>query len=269
MFRETDDGDDMIDRELLKKSFSGYVGKFDRSDERISLKIVHTSYVAGNSDDLSDAFGLSERDKDLAWAVAMLHDIGRFEQVAANGSFIDSVNSDHANAGVEFLFEKNGIRDFLPEETVSGEELECMRLAILWHNKHQLPDGLTERQQLFCNMIRDADKLDIFRVCVENSFEVAHEYSVEEVKRSEVSEEVLRCFERFETLDYSKRKFPADIFLGHIAMCFGLFYPQSRKLAAEQGYMERMADFSFSNEESQEKYEYMKKRLNFFLSNAG
>ncbi|MDO5445691.1 MAG: HD domain-containing protein [Eubacteriales bacterium] len=258
----------MIDRSLLRDSFKKYINRFNAEDERISLKIRHTAFVANNSDHLSETLELTEDDKDLAWAIAMLHDLGRFEQVAANGSFIDSVSSDHADAGVDYLFGKGKISDFIPQGTLSDNDLNCIELAITYHNKHLLPPQLSDRQRLFCNIIRDADKLDIFRVCVENTFEVAHEYPPETVAESAVSKEVLECFERFETLDYSRRKYPADIFLGHIAMCFGLYFPQSRKLAAEQGYIMRMADFTFSNPDSQEEYVYMKERLEAFLNSC-
>lgn len=256
----------MTDRALLRESFEKYIGEFNAEDERISLKIRHTAFVADNSDCLAENLALSENDRDLAWAIAMLHDLGRFEQVAANGSFIDSVSSDHAAAGVDYLFGKGRITDFIERGTIPEEDLRCIELAIAYHNKHLLPDGLSDRQRLFCNIIRDADKLDIFRVCVENTFEIAHEYSPETVAGSAVSEEVIQCFERFETLDYSKRKYPADIFLGHIAMCFGLYFPQSRRLAAEQGYIGKMADFTFTDPASQVKYARMKEQLGTFLN---
>lgn len=266
----------MIDRELLQRSFDAYINRFDAEDERISLKIRHTAFVAENSDSLSASLGLSPDDRDLAWAVAMLHDIGRFEQAAANGSFLDSVSSDHAAAGVEYLFEQGHISDFVRISDPSAEaqeaslaeaaeNLKIIRLAVAWHNKHELPSDLSEREQLFCRMIRDADKLDIFRVCVENTFAVAHEYPPETVAASAISPAVAECFERFETLDYKKRKTPADIFIGHLALSFGLFYPQSRRIAAEQGYLEKMADFTFEQPETQEQYEWMKARLFQFL----
>lgn len=256
----------MIDREFLHRAFDRYISSFDASDERIALKIRHTAFVAENSDRIAGTLSLSEDDRDLAWAIAMLHDIGRFEQAAANSSFIDSVSSDHAVAGVKYLFEDGGIRLFIPDGILSAEDLDEIRLAIAWHNRHAVPAELSDRSRLFCNIIRDADKLDIFRVCVENTFEVAHEYPPETVADSQISPEVIDCFEKFETLDYSKRRFPADIFLGHIAMCFGLFFRESRKIAAEQGYILHMADFSFTDPRSQKQYERMQERLNEFLS---
>lgn len=254
----------MIDRSKLSESFERYIGSYDLSDERIALKVLHTYKVAENCDALSEGLGLTDMDKDLAWTIGMLHDIGRFEQVARTGSFIDSKVSDHASAGVDYLFGRGAVRDFIVE--LSGEDAGIIRTAIAQHNRHLLPENLTGRELLHCRIIRDADKLDIFRVCLENSFEAAHEYPAEVVRDSEVSQSVVDCFEKTETLDYSKRKHPADIFLGHIAMCFGLYYPFSRNLAASQGYIARMMDFTFADPDTQKKFERMKEQTVRFLN---
>lgn len=255
----------MISRTVLQNGFDAYIRKFNAEDERISLKIYHTGKVVEICDRLSDALFLPENDRDLIWAVGMLHDIGRFEQAAATGSFLESVGNDHAEAGVRYLFSGDHIRDFLPEGVLSQDDLNCIRDAIRYHNKHALPVGLTDRSRFFCNMIRDADKLDIFRVCLENSFEVAHEFPTDTVSRSAVSPEVFDCFRQRQTLDYSKRKEPADIFLGHIAMCFGLHFPESRKIACEQGFIEKMMDFQFADEQTQRKFEAAKTEVRRFL----
>lgn len=47
---------------------------------------------------------------------------------------------------------------------LSQADVICM--AIDQHNVYQLRRDLTPRQQLFCQLIRDVDKIDIFRVYV-------------------------------------------------------------------------------------------------------
>lgn len=253
-------------RGILEKAFEEYVSSFDSSDERISLKIKHTFFVAENSDRICSGIGLAEEDREVAYAIAVLHDIGRFEQASRRHSFLDSSESDHAEEGVKFLFGEKQIVSFLPKGSMSEADLECIRLAIKFHNKHRLPNDLSTRQKTFCNIIRDADKLDIFRISLENSFEKVHEFSEEEVKNSRISEVVCECFAKWETLDYSKRQYPADFFLGHIAMCFGLFYPCSRFMAAEQGYIRKMMELSFNGENEENIYAEMKKQVEKFLS---
>ena len=257
-----------MDRKFLQHAFESYVSSFDAADERIALKIEHTYHVARNCDGISARLGLGERQKDIAWAIGMLHDIGRFEQVARSHSFVDSVAGDHAEAGVKALFTDGRITDFIPFGVLTAEELEEIRLAIHLHNKLSLADGLSPEQELFCNIIRDADKLDIFRVCTERSFRAVHEYTEEEVRTSDFSPAVTECFDKRITLDYSKRRTPADLFLGHIAMCFGLYYPDSRREAYEQGYVEKMMDFTFADEANQAQWQQMQSVVRDFLANG-
>lgn len=257
-----------MDREFLQHAFDRYVSAFDAADERIALKIEHTYHVARNCDGIARRLDLNERQKDIAWAIGMLHDIGRFEQVARSHSFVDSVAGDHAEEGVKFLFTDGHITDFIPAGVMNAEELEAIRLAIHLHNKLALEAGLSAEQELFCNIIRDADKLDIFRVCTEKSFRAVHEYTEEEVRASGFSPAVTECFEKRITLDYSKRQTPADIFLGHIAMCFGLYYPDSRREAYEQGYVEKMMDFTFADAEKEAQWQQMQSVVRAFLANG-
>ena len=52
------------------------------------------------------------------------------------------------------------------------EQYDCIIYkAINNHNKFEIERGLSERELLHCKIIRDADKLDIFRVKEEDSFE--------------------------------------------------------------------------------------------------
>lgn len=254
----------MIDRNRLEDSFAKYTAQFDVSDERISLKIRHTRFVAENSDYIAEQLGLRSQQKNIAWAVAMLHDIGRFEQAARTGSFLDTAAYDHAAEGTAFLFDEGNITAFLDEE--DDCTLGLIRTAIDFHNKHSLPETLSAEERLFCSIIRDADKLDIFRVFSENSFATVHEYTEQEVQVSPVSQVILDCFDRHETVDYSKRVTPADLYLSHFAMAFGLEFPCSRKRLLEQGYVRSFFCFRFTNPETQKAFEGMKAQIDEYLA---
>ena len=71
----------MTDREHVKKEFRNYTADYDINDAKIKLKIVHTYKVAEISDRIALSLGLSEEDRDTAWLIGMLHDIGRFDQL--------------------------------------------------------------------------------------------------------------------------------------------------------------------------------------------
>ena len=71
----------MIDIEKAKNVFKEYVKKYDDTNPKIKMKIIHILKVAENSKKIATDLNLSEEDIVLAELIGLLHDIGRFEQV--------------------------------------------------------------------------------------------------------------------------------------------------------------------------------------------
>ena len=94
--------------------------------------------------------------------LGLLHDIGRFEQARRFHTFIDYKSMDHARYGVWYLFEQGHIRDFLPDPEPERDRI--LELAILWHNAYAVPAGVIGKARDFALLLRDADKIDLFRV---------------------------------------------------------------------------------------------------------
>ena len=86
--------------EFARKEFQDYLASFDRENEKIKLKIIHTEGVVHCAAEIARRMNLSEEDKCLAELIALLHDIGRFEQIKQFDSF-EPTTMDHASYGVE------------------------------------------------------------------------------------------------------------------------------------------------------------------------
>ena len=76
-----------MDFEQAKQAFELYLNGYDRKDEKVYLKIVHTYGVVDCSEEIARRMGLGEEDIFLAKIIALLHDIGRFEQLKLYDSF--------------------------------------------------------------------------------------------------------------------------------------------------------------------------------------
>lgn len=146
----------------LEKWFLEYTTDFLSGDKTIDtnylLKRHHTLRVVKNSQLITDSLGMSEEDKALAKAAALLHDVGRFTQYQRFGTFNDRKSLNHAELGLE-VFTSFPIWKELPRS-----QQEILIPAVRYHNAAQLPDELGERQRLFAKLLRDADKLDIWLV---------------------------------------------------------------------------------------------------------
>ena len=71
----------MIDYRAAKETFEQYLNGYDRNNDKVKLKIVHTYGVVAQSTEIARRMELSEEDRSLARIIALLHDIGRFEQL--------------------------------------------------------------------------------------------------------------------------------------------------------------------------------------------
>lgn len=276
----------VINRKNVINAFAEYVRNYDPSDEKIKLKIDHTYRVAGLCQRIAESLGLSEPDVDIAWLLGMLHDIGRFEQIRRFGTFNDVQSVDHAEFGADLLFKEGLIRKFAEgyyeecELARSGnEEAEqiiknnehhnkdtgLLELAIRQHNKYRVKEDLTERQRMFCDILRDADKVDIFKVNADIPMEIIYDVTTEELKNGVITKEVLESFYKKETVLKSVRRSAVDHIVGHISLLFELVYKESYRQAKEQGYVYKLLDFKSDVPEVNAEFDDMRKYVDEFL----
>ena len=276
----------VINRKNVINAFAEYVRNYDPSDEKIKLKIDHTYRVAGLCQRIAESLGLSEPDVDIAWLLGMLHDIGRFEQIRRFGTFNDVQSVDHAEFGADLLFKEGLIRKFAEgyyeecELARSGnEEAEqiiknnehhnkdtgLLEMAIRQHNKYRVKEDLTERQRMFCDILRDADKVDIFKVNADIPMEIIYDVTTEELKNGVITKEVLESFYKKETVLKSVRRSAVDHIVGHISLLFELVYKESYRQAKEQGYVYKLLDFKSDVPEVNAEFGDMRKYVDEFL----
>ena len=250
-----------MDRKHFIETFKNYAATFDMNDIQIYLKYEHTLHVAENCDAIARSLGLSEKDRDIAWKTGVLHDIGRFRQIQKYHTFIDSISVDHAELSADILFKEGMIREF--DEDPENDEI--LELAIRQHNKYRLPEDLTDRELLFCQIIRDADKVDIFRVNSRVGMDNLYKVSMEEVYESGVTPEVYEFFEKQSTIPKNIMKTIGDHFIGHCALAWELVYSKSRELVNKQGYLEEMMNFPTRNPQMKEILKDAREKLTVFL----
>ncbi len=149
-----------------KSWFDGYVEKYLTEDpidnQVIRLKQDHTHRVSHNAAVLGDALGLSTHDNAIARLTGLLHDVGRFKQFTLYRTFNDAVSENHARLGLREI----GLHQVLGRWNKEDRRLICQ--AIAYHNVIKLPENADERSLLFMKVIRDADKLDVYRVLIQN-----------------------------------------------------------------------------------------------------
>jgi hypothetical protein len=148
--------------DAMQSWFDGYVQTYNDIDEEgfrnILLKVEHTRKVCEIMALLAEGEGLTVEEARIAAAVALLHDTGRFPQFRRWRTFRDSESDNHARLGIEVIREQ-GLLEGLPEE-----ERTLIEEAVRFHNLLVLPSRFRSPSALYIRLIRDADKLDIWRV---------------------------------------------------------------------------------------------------------
>ena len=154
----------MIDIEKANKAFEEYVSNYDMNNTMVKSKYNHTHRVCEQSLAICKSIGLDEENTKLAYLIALLHDIGRFEQARVYKTFVDSKSVDHADYGCELLFSGGLIRNFIKDDIY--DDIICE--SIYYHNKYAIPSWLNDENiMLHSKIIRDADKIDIIHNVVD------------------------------------------------------------------------------------------------------
>lgn len=226
-----------IDLDYARQSFREYLKAYDSKDEKIRLKTVHTFCVVKAADYLCTQEGLPKEEQELALLIALLHDIGRFEQLKKFNSYDDEI-MDHAAFGVQVLFEEGMIRRFLKTEEYDA----VIRQAIAFHSQYKLPEISDRRTLLHCRLIRDADKLDNFRVKATETLEAHFDVPEAVVEQETVSDNVLAAIKEHRCLFRKERTTHLDMWISYLAFIFDLNFPSSFRYIQEHDYINHNID---------------------------
>lgn len=271
----------MIDRNRVRQQFADYTAAYDTADEKIKLKIEHTYRVADLCEQIVRAEGLSSYDIDFAWLSGMLHDVGRFEQLRQYGTFSDADSIDHALLGVQILFGTEAgqgrIRDYVDEldmdmvkedernEVICTED-ERIEAVIRYHSAYRLPEHLDARTRLFCNILRDADKIDILKVNVDVPLEAIYNTTTEELRTCAVTDTVMQAYYEEQAILRALKRVPVDNVVSHIALVYELVFPVSITIVQQQGYLDKLLHFESENSITQAQFEQLRTYMEGYLA---
>lgn len=243
----------MIDIKYATEAFENYLNTFDRKHPKISLKIVHTYGVVHYTQELCKRMHLNEEDTNLSLLIALLHDIGRFEQVRLFDSFEHNTMS-HAHFGAELLKKDNYIRNFVKDEQYDN----IIYQAIYHHSDFKLENIDDERTLFFCQMIRDTDKLDNCRVKLVDPIEVLLNESKEQVGSEEITDKVWQSCLKKESVLLSDRKTKVDYWVSYIAYFFDINFKESFQIIEENDFVSKTIHrIPYSNLETMKKMSYL------------
>ena len=214
-------------------------GESAAEQRNYDLKSAHTHQVRAIMARLVASLSLGPEERALAAAIAICHDVGRFHQYRHYGTFNDATSTNHAALAVQTL-KTEGILELLED----GEQGVLLQVVSL-HNVFKLPADLDPAVRRFALLIRDADKLDIWRVLIEccssgpeeRASAVFLELPDTGLCSPQALEEVVAGRmpnrELLTTVD--------DLKLLQLSWAYDLKFAESFNIMAERGYLETLA----------------------------
>lgn len=219
-------------KELLDEMYAwvgDYIKTFYSDDpdvqEKISWKELHTKYVAEISGELAAHLGLNAHDRTLAEIIGLFHDIGRFKQYSVYHTFNDFISENHSLLGLR------EIRDLALLKRLPEEDLDVFRFAIENHNAMQIAPTENARYILFAKILRDADKLDIYRVL---------QPTLEPSDGSGYSTLFQEGFLRGEQCNYAEIRTMDDRKLVRLLWIYNIYFGWTMQRIMNRGYVDRI-----------------------------
>lgn len=255
----------MINIEKAKKSFKKFLEQYNEKSIGFELKVIHTYHVVENAREIAIKLNLSDEDIYLAELIGLLHDIGRFEEITFLKQF-DSISFDHASYGVKMLFENNLIRDFIEEDNYD----EIIKNAIENHNKLSIQGELNDKCLLHSKIIRDADKLDNFRVKKEEDIRAIFPGKLKnknDMENSTLSSKVYTSIKNKECVNIRDRLTILDYWVCVLAFIFDLNFKETFEIVKDNNYINILIDrFNYNYLDTKREMEDIKNILNDFIN---
>jgi hypothetical protein len=223
----------------LRTAYDAYVDTFRSSGgelpDMMQLKLVHTRKVVENAVLIAKGEGFDGRTTLACEATALLHDTGRYEQLRVYNTFRDSDSVDHAVFSHDIVKERGWLDGWRDGDAILN--------AVLWHNRREIPEGISDPVASACaRTVRDADKLDIFRVLeerVENTDWRSDSRAFWNLSLdAPPNPAVVAAIRERRPVEYQEITCLADFVLVQIGwMVSGLEYATSRRLCMERGHL--------------------------------
>lgn len=235
--------------EMIVEKFKKYVsGGYDMDDENISRKYFHSLRVMDFAKQIAISEDLSKHDIKVATVIGILHDYARFEQWKLYGTYSDVDSIEHGDLGVSLLFDKGEINNFYKDEN----DFNKIKLAIKYHNKISVPEDIVGDERVMCNIARDADKLDIFHLLIENK-------SLFMEDDAAISKEVRECFFKDKMINYKDIKSKNDKIVLSLAMFYDINFTYSYKYIIDTKILDGLYEHVEDKERFKEYFDHLKK----------
>ena len=159
--------------------------------------------------------------------------MGRFEQFIKYRTFNDAISENHANIALRILQQQQFLSAF--DDTTA----KIITSAIANHNIPTLPEISDPDVLLFSRLLRDADKLDIWRLTLDQNvaFTIRNEKEPESYR---IPETILGCIRERRVVFVQFAESMNDFRLLRLSWLFDMNFPATFSIIEKKGTIEKI-----------------------------
>ena len=235
----------------MNEQFDIFIKKFDLNDKNIMLKYKHSLRVQKISEKIAKSENYDKEKYELSSLIGLLHDYGRFYQWKKYKTYKDKDSIDHGDYGAKELFESNQITKFYKNKN----NYNIIYEAIKYHNKYKIPDDVQSKEM--CNLIRDADKLDILYMYTIGIFTPK--------EKGNITKKIKETFYKHKLINSKDIKADIDIMIRTLGLIYDLNYNYSYVYLKQDKIIEKIYDKVKDKEKLkpyfEEIYKYIERKI--------
>lgn len=238
------------------QEFKNYSNNYLEYGDMITLKINHTLRVVELCEKIAKSLDMSDEEIFIAKIIGLLHDIGRFEQWKRFNSFKDYTTVDHADLGIEILKKDNYIRKYIKDDKYDDIILK----SIEYHNKFIVPNNLSEQENKFVKLIRDADKIDILYLYIDKEIDIGLD--------NEFTDSTYKLLTNGKSISRPDIKTKTDRLAVSLGFVFDINYKYSFKYLKDVDYYNQIIDYyksKLDNEIFRNQLEEIRNKINNYI----
>ena len=238
----------------IMKIFEQYVRKYDMNNVNIKARYFHSLKVMEIAKDLASGLGIfSEEEIAVCELIGLFHEIGNFSKTP--NYHIDEDDEDTYEKTINVLFNKKLIREISNETRYD----DIIKMALFAYDKNGFPNGIDDKTKHICAIIKDAHKIDSFRLFVNYPYV---DTRINNYPNSLVYEE----FKKFKTISPRMSENSSDSVLVVLSNMYSFNYKYSYYLLKQNNYIAKILDsLTFENKEIETFFKQVMVVLNNYI----
>lgn len=226
----------------IMKIFEQYVRKYDMNNVNIKSKYFHSLKVMEMCKELASGLGkFDEEEIAVCELIGLFHEIGSFSK--SPDFHIDGEVEDYYDKTIDILFNKKLIREISSDTKYDN----IIKLAIFAYDKEGFPSNISEKEKYMIAIIKDAHKLDSFRLFINYPY-------IDTRIKSYPSNLVYEDFKRYKTISPKMSDNAADSVLVVLSNMYSFSYRYSYYVLKQNKYIERIIDMLTFDSKDFEKF---------------